>query len=105
MSEIKSNQTEGLHRRRSGPGALFYCCATGVNAWSGTRKGKPAPVLVEPQAETESAETKSKEKDTRRLIVDVAERLYRQIGFQKTTVVDIARELHMLCLCLRGVAR
>jgi AcrR family transcriptional regulator len=60
-----------------------------------SRKGKPAPDLVEPQAETESAETNSKEKDTRRLIVDVAEHLYRQIGFQKTTVVDIARELHM----------
>ncbi|QBR72331.1 TetR family transcriptional regulator [Beijerinckiaceae bacterium] len=38
---------------------------------------------------------KSKEKDTHQLIVDVAERLFRQIGFQKTTVADIARELHM----------
>jgi AcrR family transcriptional regulator len=36
-----------------------------------------------------------KEKDTRRLIVEVGERLFRQIGFQKTTVADIARELHM----------
>jgi AcrR family transcriptional regulator len=36
-----------------------------------------------------------KDKDTRRLIVEVAERLYRQIGFQKTTVADIGRELHM----------
>ena len=34
-------------------------------------------------------------KDTHKLIVEVAERLYRQIGFQKTTVADIARELHM----------
>src|SRR5271157_5298145 len=34
-------------------------------------------------------------KDTRRLIIKVAERLFRQIGFQKTTVADIARELHM----------
>jgi len=33
--------------------------------------------------------------DTRRLIIKVAERLFRQIGFQKTTVADIARELHM----------
>ena len=37
----------------------------------------------------------SKEKDTSKLIVDAAERLFRQIGFQKTTVADIARELHM----------
>lgn len=36
-----------------------------------------------------------REKDTRRLIVEVGERLFRQIGFQKTTVADIARELHM----------
>jgi hypothetical protein len=33
----------------------------------------------------------SKEKDTHKLIVEVAERLFRQIGFQKTTVADIAR--------------
>jgi AcrR family transcriptional regulator len=36
-----------------------------------------------------------KDKDARHLIVEVAERLFRQIGFQKTTVADIARELHM----------
>jgi AcrR family transcriptional regulator len=41
------------------------------------------------------AEKESKEKDSRRLIVEVAERLFRQLGFQKTTVADIARELHM----------
>jgi len=40
-------------------------------------------------------EKKSKEKDTHKLIVEVAERLFRQFGFQKTTVADIARELHM----------
>ena len=34
-------------------------------------------------------------KDARLLIVEVAERLFRQIGFRKTTVADIARELHM----------
>jgi len=32
---------------------------------------------------------------THKLIVEVAERLFRQIGFQKTTVADIALELHM----------
>jgi AcrR family transcriptional regulator len=39
--------------------------------------------------------SEDKEKDTRRSIIEVAERLSRQIGFQKTTVADIARELHM----------
>ena len=41
------------------------------------------------------AERGPKEKDTHKLIIEVAERLYRQIGFQKTTVADIARELRM----------
>ena len=41
------------------------------------------------------AEGKSKEKDNYKLIVEVAERLFREIGFQKTTVADIARELSM----------
>lgn len=41
------------------------------------------------------SERESKEKYTHKLIVEVAERLFRQIGFQKTTVADIARELHM----------
>lgn len=45
--------------------------------------------------EREFAEKEAKGKDTRRLIVEVAERLFRQLGFQKTTVADIARELHM----------
>src|SRR6202047_3965983 len=35
------------------------------------------------------------EKDTRKLIVEIAERLFQQMGFQKTTVADIARELRM----------
>jgi AcrR family transcriptional regulator len=38
---------------------------------------------------------KLSEKDTRRLIIEAAERLFRQMGFQKTTVADIARELQM----------
>ena len=33
--------------------------------------------------------------DTQLRIVEVATRLFGQIGFQKTTVADIARELHM----------
>ena len=41
------------------------------------------------------AEKKSKEKDTHKLSVEVAERLFRQIGFQKTTIADIVRELHL----------
>ena len=35
------------------------------------------------------------EKDIRQAIIEAAERLYRKYGFQKTTVADIARELHM----------
>jgi len=35
------------------------------------------------------------EGDTRERILDVAERLFRQIGYQKTTVGDIAKELRM----------
>ncbi len=36
-----------------------------------------------------------KEKDQRQQIIETAERLFRAIGFQKTTVADIARELRM----------
>ena len=35
------------------------------------------------------------ESDTRERILEVAERLFRQIGYQKTTVGDIAKELKM----------
>jgi len=35
------------------------------------------------------------ELDTRERILVVAERLFRQLGYQKTTVADIAKELHM----------
>ena len=35
------------------------------------------------------------ETDTRERILVVAERLFRQIGYQKTTVADIAKELKM----------
>ena len=47
---------------------------------------------VRQSGQTMRAESK---KDNRKLIVEVAERLFQQIGFQKTTVADIARELHM----------
>src|SRR3984893_7347154 len=47
------------------------------------------------RTEREPTEKEAKGKDTRHLIVEVAERLFRQLGFQKTTVADIARELHM----------
>ena len=36
-----------------------------------------------------------KEHDTHQNILKVAKRLFGQIGFQKTTIVDIAHELHM----------
>src|ERR1700747_309191 len=35
------------------------------------------------------------EPDTRERILVVAERLFRQMGYQKTTVADIAKELRM----------
>jgi AcrR family transcriptional regulator len=35
------------------------------------------------------------EPDTRERILEVAERLFREIGYQKTTVADIAKMLHM----------
>jgi len=35
------------------------------------------------------------EGDTRNRILEVAERLFRQIGYQKTTVGDIAKEIRM----------
>ena len=35
------------------------------------------------------------ETDTRERILVVAERLFRQIGYQKTTVADIAKELRV----------
>ncbi|MHC2464716.1 TetR/AcrR family transcriptional regulator [Bradyrhizobium embrapense] len=39
--------------------------------------------------------TEHSETDTRERILVVAERLFRQIGYQKTTVADIAKELRM----------
>lgn len=42
-----------------------------------------------------SVTTDTKEKDTRCRILETAGRLFQQIGFQKTTVADIARELDM----------
>jgi AcrR family transcriptional regulator len=52
-------------------------------------KGKRASNLGEVQDARES------KKKTQKLIIEVAERLFRQIGFEKTTVADIARELHI----------
>lgn len=59
------------------------------------RRGDQAMRTERQRAEGESAEKEAKGKDTHRLIVEVAERLFRQLGYQKTTVADIARELHM----------
>src|ERR1700742_1070422 len=39
--------------------------------------------------------TETMEPDTRERILVMAERLFRQLGYQKTTVGDIAKELHM----------
>src|SRR6478736_184224 len=35
------------------------------------------------------------ERDTKQIIVDTAERFFRDIGYQKTTVADIAKSLRM----------
>jgi AcrR family transcriptional regulator len=42
-----------------------------------------------------NAQLKTKPDDTRGRIMDVADRLFRQLGFAKTTVADIASELGM----------
>lgn len=47
------------------------------------------------EARVDTKELEVRETDTRSRIVATAERLYREIGFQKTTVADIARELGM----------
>jgi AcrR family transcriptional regulator len=43
----------------------------------------------------DTREPDARETDMRRRIVATAERLFREIGYQKTTVADIARELGM----------
>lgn len=50
---------------------------------------------AQPAEQDTRMEKESKGKETHRLIIEVAERLFRQLGFQKTTVADIARELRM----------
>ena len=57
---------------------------------SGSRQdNSPADVWQHGQAR------RAKKEDTYQLITDVAERLYRHFGFQKTSVGDISRELGM----------
>ena len=61
---------------------------------SGPRQDhSPADVWQDGQAM--GAKRKSKEEDTYKLIVEVAERLFQEIGSRKTTVADIAREIGM----------
>jgi AcrR family transcriptional regulator len=57
---------------------------------SGSRQDN-SPAYVRQHGQTRRA----KKEDTYQLIVEVAERLFRHFGFQKTTVGDIARELRM----------
>jgi AcrR family transcriptional regulator len=54
-----------------------------------------SPADVRQDGQVLWAKRKSTEDDTYKLIVEVAERLFREIGFQKTTVADIAREIGM----------
>ncbi|WP_378478936.1 TetR/AcrR family transcriptional regulator [Rhodoplanes azumiensis] len=44
---------------------------------------------------SDATRAEAREADTRTRIITTADRLYRQMGFQKTTVADIARELGM----------
>jgi len=53
------------------------------------------PTDVRQDSQNIQALRESKEKDIHKLIVEVAARLFGEIGFQKTTVADIARELRM----------
>jgi AcrR family transcriptional regulator len=46
-------------------------------------------------ASTESAPRRTAAEETRQRIEDTAERLFRTMGYQKTAVADIARELNM----------
>ena len=57
---------------------------------SGSRQDN-SPAYVRQLGQTKRA----KKEDTYQLIVEVAERLFRHFGFEKTTVADIARELRM----------
>lgn len=59
-------------------------------AISGSRQDN-SPADIRQYGQTRRA----KKEDTYQLIAEVAERLYRHFGFQKTTVGDIARELRM----------
>ena len=52
---------------------------------------KPAFVSNNPTGDAVS----NPERDTRQIIVDTAERFFRDIGYQKTTVADIAKSLRM----------
>lgn len=45
--------------------------------------------------QTLRTERESKEKNTAKQIIEAAERLFRKIGWQKTTLADIASELNM----------
>jgi AcrR family transcriptional regulator len=60
----------------------------------GPRTGRSRAIVPQDHQDIHM-ERKTKEKEIHKLIVEIAERLFRQIGFQKTTVADIARELHM----------
>jgi AcrR family transcriptional regulator len=59
-----------------------------------TAAARPAPVEGGIKL-TVAARVDTKASDTRSRIIVTAERLYREIGYQKTTVADIARELDM----------
>src|ERR1700745_1321900 len=51
--------------------------------------------IVQPPSSAMTLVSEHVEPDTRERILVVAERLFRQLGYQKTTVADIAKELRM----------
>jgi AcrR family transcriptional regulator len=93
---MKSRAAVRKTQKIAQPHTSFSIYAGEIEHWEapGPRDGH-SPADARRDGRNMQAEKKSKEKDTHRQIVEVAERLFRQIGFQKTTVADIARGLHM----------
>ena len=81
---------DDMHQAKLWNGTL----ASNLEGAQGPRQDH-SPADVQQDGQIMLAERESKKKDTQQLIVEVADRLFRQIGFQKTTVADIARELSM----------
>ena len=89
MTRYDTHQDD-MHQAKLWNGTL----ASNLEGAQGPRQDH-SPADVRQDGQIKWAERESKKKDTHKLIVEVADRLFRQIGFEKTTVADIARELSM----------